>query len=63
MFLSDSGCFQPDVRSCEGGPGVCRVSRVVCHVSCPGLSLTEFSVLVSFVVIISWKACHRWTCM
>ena len=35
QLLSDSGCFQPDVRSCEGGPGVCRVSCVV-SLSCPG---------------------------
>ncbi len=32
LLLSDSGCFQPDIRSCEGGPVVsrlpCLVSRV-----------------------------------
>ena len=28
-FLSDLGCFQPDVRSCEGGPGVWGLGCVV----------------------------------
>ncbi len=40
----------------------CAVSRVSCVVSlsCPRESLTEFSVLMSFLVIISWKAGDWW---
>ncbi len=33
ILLSDSGCFQPDVRSWEGGPAVCRLSCVACGVA------------------------------
>ena len=49
-LLSDLGCFKPDVRSCEGGPGVSRVSCAVSRV--PELSgLKPNSVLMSFLVI------------
>ncbi len=29
--LSDSGCFQPDIRSWKGGPVVCRLPSAVCR--------------------------------
>ena len=45
-LLSDSGCYQPDIRSWKGSPVVCRlqsgVSRVSCLVSLSCPSCPEF---------------------
>ena len=42
-LLTDSGCFQPDASSWEGGPAVCRVSRVACRVSRVVCGVAELS--------------------
>ncbi len=64
--LSDSGCFQPDVRSWKGGTRSCRVSclvsRVACVVwlSCPDL-LKECDILTilrAFLAEVLWTVCQ-----
>ncbi len=48
-FLSDSGCFQPDVRSWKGGPGcVAELS------SCPVVRLSSCPSLFREYLILTW---------
>ncbi len=56
-FLSDSGCFQPDVRSWKGGPGFVRLSV------CPFVHLSSCPVVrehvLPVVLFLSGKCCEQ----